>query len=120
MKLKTTKLKEIQFGRAYIKVDDNRYIESGYSVSIKMIGLLPGCRKDSILTVNHGFDGNTVNIAPLFGYGKHHSVCKKEFAKFIDELPCAVSTELNDERFINMEFKAKQYLKNLFCEGVDI
>jgi len=47
--LKTIKGKEIILSQAFITIEKNDRIDSGYFIDLKLTGKLPKCRKDAIL-----------------------------------------------------------------------
>lgn len=109
--IKSTQGKDIVFDDIFIMVSENRYIESGYCVEIKMIGKLPRCRKSSTLTVRYRI-ADHIHIGPLFGYGEAHKITAKEFGDIIKTLPVLGYSKL--EITPELETFARKQMINLY------
>jgi hypothetical protein len=84
--LPTTNGKTIKLVNPVIEVCSHDKIDTGYCVSLKLVGILPGCKKRASLTISH-FGSTGISISTLFEHRKHHYVEKSEMAKLINSIP---------------------------------
>ena len=76
--LPTVDGKKIKLTNPKIVISKNSRLDSGYFVDIKLVGVLPGCRKEETLTYSFGYDGKTLIVTTLFNYRKRCLVSKEE------------------------------------------
>ena len=84
----TTKAgKSIKLDKAELQISINKAIASGYFVDLKLTGVLPGCKKSVILTINFSSSVDSVNITTLFNHRKWHEVTYTEMKSMIESIP---------------------------------
>lgn len=118
MHLTTVDGKQIQITKAEIEITRNRYISSGYAVSLCLTGILPKCRKKATLTTSWRSNTDEIGFTTLHGYRDHHVVKKSELARFVATIP-VVTRSYMDKDFVVLpehEAFARNYIQELYLD----
>jgi hypothetical protein len=84
--LPTVEGKVVKITSAIITISKNERCQNGYAISFNLIGVLPQCRKNEVLTQSFSYHGH-ITLTTLFGYRKHHSIDPEEYRKLIKSAP---------------------------------
>jgi len=117
--LKTIKGKEIILSQAFITIEKNDRIDSGYFIDLKLTGKLPKCRKDAILTHMHLYEADAIAFSTLFEYREYHTVMKSDLLELVKTLPIIQKNYFKENKFeLTPEIKelALNHIVNIYCK----